>query len=270
MAIYCLPTLLFLFISSGVVAFIIEMVRGAGTLVVDVLAVSALQRALPRDLLARVFGALNALLLLAVLVGSVVAAPLIDLGLSTTLWFSGLVVPAACLLGWPVLNRIDRAAVARRAELEPRLKLLENCDLFADVSAGGIDELAEAALELPVDSGQVVVREGGAADAFYVIIDGQFSVTSQGEHGTGSPLGHLTAGDYFGEIGLLEHMSRTATVTSMSRGKLLKIDEDAFLTALTEFAPSPALLDGASLRLQRTHPAVSPKTSGLQRSGPAE
>jgi MFS family permease len=270
MAVYCLPTLVFLFASSPVVAFVVEMIRGAGTLVVDVLAITALQRALPREMLARVFGALNALMLLAILVGALVAPLLVDISLSTALWFSGLVIPIACLAGWPILNQIDRQAVTRQAELKPRLTLLEGCDLFADVSAGGIDQLAEAAVDVSVESGQVVIREGAPADYFYVVVDGQFTVTSRGQGNEVSVLGRLTAGDYFGEIGLLEHMPRTATVSAASAGHLLKIDEEAFLDALTEFAPSPALMDGASLRLQRTHPAISLTGSGLQRSEPAE
>ncbi len=57
MALYCLPTLLFLVVDEPAVAFVIQGLRGAGTLVVDVLAITALQRSLPSDLLARVFGA---------------------------------------------------------------------------------------------------------------------------------------------------------------------------------------------------------------------
>ena len=42
-------------------AFVVQVVRGAGTLFVDVLAVTAMQRTLPSDVMARVFGAFGAL-----------------------------------------------------------------------------------------------------------------------------------------------------------------------------------------------------------------
>ncbi len=53
---YCLPTALMTVIHSPVLAFVVQVFRGASTLVVDVLAVTALQRAVPSDQLARVFG----------------------------------------------------------------------------------------------------------------------------------------------------------------------------------------------------------------------
>jgi MFS family permease len=270
MAAYCLPTLVFLFASSPVLAFAVEVVRGAGTLVVDVLAVTALQRLLPRDMLARVFGAFNTLLLLAVLLGAVIAPLLIGVGLSTALWFSGLVIPAACLLGWPLLKQMDRQAAERLAALEPKLDLLMGCDLFADVSTGGLDQLAGAATDVDVAAGQTVIAEGAPADAFYVVAEGDLAVSARGEGKQVLPLGQLSAGDYFGEIGLIEQIPRTASVTAVTHAHLLRIDGEAFLAALTESAPSAALMDGASLRLQRTHPSIRPTGSGLQADNPAE
>ena len=267
MATYCLPTLVFLVSGNPVLAFVLQVVRGAGTLVVDVLAITALQRSLPNDLLARVFGAFNALMLAAVLLGAIVAPVLIDeVSLDAALWFSGLVIPVLCLLGWPVLRRMDRESVARDALLAPKVRLLAACNLFADVSAGGIDQLAGAATEVTVRAGQSIVREGEPADAFYVVADGRLSVTARGEADTVETLNDLSAGDYFGEIGLIEQIPRTATVTPTTKTVLLRIDGPAFLEALTQSAPSPALLDGASLRLRRTHPSKGLTQSGLSSS----
>ncbi len=66
MLVFCLPTLLLLVVDEPVMAFAIQVVRGAGTLVVDVLAITALQRSLPPDLLGRVFGAFFTLVLSAI------------------------------------------------------------------------------------------------------------------------------------------------------------------------------------------------------------
>jgi hypothetical protein len=219
-------------------------------------------------LLARVFGAFNALLLAAVLLGAVVAPLLIDdLSLDAALWVSGAGVPVLCLLGWPVLQRVDNEAVSRQALLAPKVALLARCDLFADVSLGGLDQLAGAASEVTVDADTAVMREGDFADAFYVVAEGRLGVTARGERATTAVLNDLGDGDFFGEIGLIEKIPRTATVTTLTPATLLKVDGAAFLDALTESAPSPALLDGASLRLRRTHPSLQLSRSGLQ--GPA-
>ncbi|MDP9317715.1 MAG: MFS transporter, partial [Actinomycetota bacterium] len=79
MCTFCLPTLLFLVLSNPILAFIIQVVRGIGTVVVDVLAVTALQRSLSKDRLARVFGVFNAAVIAAVVLGASAAPILISL-----------------------------------------------------------------------------------------------------------------------------------------------------------------------------------------------
>jgi CRP-like cAMP-binding protein len=104
-----------------------------------------------------------------------------------------------------------------------------------------------------------VVTQGEEADAFYVIEDGGMAVSSHGEAEVERALPALGPGDYFGEIGLLEQMPRTATVTADRPSKVLRVTGEDFLDALSSDAASPALLEGARTRLARTHPAVRPK-----------
>lgn len=250
---YCLPTLAFLVFDEPVVGFVVQCIRGASTMVVDVLAITALQRSLPADLLGRVFGAFNTLCLLAVLIGStLVPIGLHTVGLDGVLWVVGLLVPLACLAGWPWLARMDRDAQARQAELAPVLRLLENCAVFASTSDGALDELAGTAELVDVPARTVVIRMGDPADAFYVVESGTF-VAASGERW----LSEMGAGDQFGELGLLEQVPRTATVTATAAGRVLRVDGAAFLAALTEVAPTAAFLDGARVRLARTHPTAS-------------
>lgn len=267
MAVYCLPTLLFLVVSSPTAAFVIEAVRGAGTLVVDVLAITALQRSLPNELLARVFGAFNAVLLAAVLLGASVAPPLLDrLGLEVTLWLAGAALPAACLAGWPALRRMDQQAAERMAALRPRVELLAACDLFAAVSEGTLEQLAGASDEVDVNPGESVVTEGERADAFYIVVSGAMRVTARGGRTQPVALRELGPGDYFGEIGLIEGIPRTATVTAAEPARVLRIGGDEFVDALTESAPSAALIEGASMRLKHSHPASTLTKAGLEGS----
>jgi len=60
----------------------------------------------------------------------------------------------------------------------------------------------------------------------------------------------LGAHDWFGEIGLLQDVPRTATVRAATAGEVWEIDGTAFLAGVTESALAPtALLDGVSARL---------------------
>ena len=177
MAVYCLPTLLFLVVSAPPAAFAIEAVRGAGTLIVDVLAITALQRSLPSDVLARVFGAFFTLVLAAISLGALVTPQVIaSAGLDASLWLAGLGIPALCLLGWPLLRRMDEANVAVTAALEPRVQTLQRLGIFAEASRPVLEQLARAAQEVDVDAGTTVIREGDEADALYVLLDGEMAV----------------------------------------------------------------------------------------------
>lgn len=254
MTFYCLPTALFLVVDSPVVAFVLQCVRGAATLVVDVLAVTALQRSVPPERLARVFGAFDGMMILAILAGSaLVPLGLVTVGLDGVLVAAGIGVPVLCLAGVPWLRRMDEESALRRAELRPKVELLTRTDLFESVPEGAIEELAGTAESVDVPAGSVVVGEGEAADYFYVVESGTFTATAA----DGTVLSEMTDGDHFGEIGLLERIPRTATVTASTDGRALRVGGDAFITALTQNAPSVALLEGAAVRLRRTHPTRS-------------
>ena len=255
MTLYCLPTLVFLVTDSPQVGFVAQCLRGASTLVVDVLAITALQRSVPSERLGRVFGAFDSLMVLAILVASLLTpVALTWLGLDAALWIMGLGVPLLCAAAWPLLARMDAEAAARSTLLAPKVRLLAGVGLFAEVREGALEQLAGEADMVEVPAGQPVVTQDEDADAFYVIESGDLSVASTGDDGVLRELPDMSTGDGFGEIGLLEGIPRTATVTARTDVRLLRVSGEAFLAALTQDEPSPAFLDGASLRLGRTHP----------------
>ena len=256
MAVYCLPTLSFLVLDEPAAAFVVQVVRGAGTLVVDVLAVTALQRSLAPDLLGRVFGAYFTGVLMAISLGALVTPPVIAaLGLDASLWLAGAAIPALCLLGLPWLRRMDDENAAAIAGLEPRILALGRLGIFAEAGRPVLERLARASAEVTVPAGTDVVREGQEADALYVLLQGSMAVRSRGEGDLEVDLPTMEEGAHFGEIGLLQRISRTATVTAASDSVVLRIDGADFLDALSEAPASTALLEGARTRLARTHPS---------------
>ncbi len=270
MAVYCLPTLLFLVVDHPVLAFAIQAVRGAGTLVVDVLAVTALQRSLPSHVLGRVFGAFFTLVLVAISLGALVTPPLITgVGLDGSIWVAGALLPALCLLGWPLLGRMDAANIEQSARLEPRVALLGRTGMFAEASRPVLEQLARVATEVEVPAGTEVIREGEPADALYVLVDGEMAVRAHGESDVEHALPSMGPGTCFGEIGVLERIPRTATVTSTVDSTVLRLESEAFLEALTEAPASTALLEGARSRMARTHPSGRwTSEPGAHRSAP--
>jgi hypothetical protein len=107
-------------VHSPGIAFALETVRGAGTVVVDVLAVTALQRLVARQLVSRVLGVYWAVVPVAASVGAI-AAPLLlaGLGLHGALLVMGLAIPAALVIMYPRLRTLDAESVARLSTVAP-------------------------------------------------------------------------------------------------------------------------------------------------------
>ena len=86
---------------------------------------------------------------------------------------------------------------------------LRQVPLFADLTD---EELAQVALlfkERHFTAGETVVKEGADGAAFFLIESGTANVSVRGTERTS-----LGPGDYFGEIGLVADMDRTATITA--------------------------------------------------------
>ncbi len=258
MAVFCLPTALLTTVHSPWIAFLLEVVRGAGTIVVDVLAITALQRLVRPDVVARVFGVFFAFVLAAISLGALLMPILLGVvGLRTTLLIMGFAIPALSAVAYPWLRALDARALGDVSAIEPRIATLQALDIFTGATRAALERLARSAVEEAVDAGMVLIREGAAADDFFVLTEGRVDVSAAGEGGVERALGELVPPDYFGEIGLLERRPRTATVTTASPCTILRINGNDFVDSLTVSNLSPRALGGAQVRLARTHPTAT-------------
>ena len=124
--------------------------------------------------------------------------------------------------------------------------LLASVPLFSACSKKELAALARAAEERTLPAGTVVVREGAAGDAFYVVVAGQARVTRGGR-----TVATLGPGAFFGDLALLDRAPRNATVTTTADTDLVVLGQRTFLTMVDE---SPAfarkLLLGLARRLR--------------------
>jgi hypothetical protein len=250
-----LPTLLLLAVRQPVAAAALEACRGAGMLVVDTLAMIALQRSVPADRLARVCGVLWAIAIGAITLGAAIASPVIDaVGLAGSLWLFGTAPIALVVLALPALRGLDREAAAHVAELEPRIAALAGTSVFAVADRALLERLAEGAREIEVPQGEAIITEGEPADALYVLLSGAAEVRVAADHET-RPRAILGAGAIFGEIGLIEQRPRGATVTARSSLRALRVDGERFLEALSA-DPIGVLLRELARSRQTSAPAA--------------
>jgi MFS family permease len=254
---YTLPTALLTVVHNVPLALVLQALRGASTLVVDVLAITSLQRAVPSDQLARVFGVFFAFVLAAISLGALLAPVVIKASsLNGGLLTMAFAPFALGVLGYPSLMAIDRASAARAARLAPKVAILEQLGIFAAARRPVLERLAEISTEQAFAPASTILREGEPADALYVLVEGEVEVTAHGEGGgPDKRLRTMQAPTYFGEIGVLEQIPRTATVTAISACRCERIEGTALLEALTSAPPSSSLMENARARLALTHPS---------------
>jgi len=256
---YTVPTAAMIAVHSPVLAALIQVVRGGATLLVQVLALTALHRSVPVDRLARVMGLFWALVLMAVTIGSAMTSPIIGaIGLDATLLLMGAAPMLLVLCAVPALLAVDRETAAMSAALAPRIALLERLDIFASASRRLLELLARECQDRAFAAGVQIIVEGQPADALYVLLSGSVQVTSAGANrGLAAPLRTMSAPAYFGEIGILMGIPRTANVIATSDCNCAILEASLLREALTDARASSTLRDGVRTRLERTAAPIS-------------
>src|SRR5207245_8420325 len=110
-------------------------------------------------------------------------------------------------------NRTFKVELERRYRERALATHLRSVPIFADVSEDFIDHLRDRVTLISFQPGQVIFREGDAADSFYLVRIG-FVKVSQSFPGGEIVLKYLARGDYLREIGLLLGRARPATSTA--------------------------------------------------------
>jgi hypothetical protein len=215
--------------------------------------------------LGRVFGIFESAIPGSLLVSSFITALLLHAwGLTGALVAIGVGFSAAAVLGIGPVVRTDRTSLAVVRALAPRVTLLESLGLFAGAARPTLERLAAAAEESTVPADVVVVREGDRADALWVLTDGEVAVSARGEGAEiEQQLRTMRAPTYFGEIGILRGVPRTATVRAVTPCTLLRIDADEFYAAVQGSGVSASALAQSTARLTRTHPRLAASSEAV-------
>ena len=125
--------------------------------------------------------------------------------------------------------------------------------LFRKLARGDLVKLAMATEDLEVEAGKVLAREGEIGQEFFVIVDGDVSVTKDGEE-----IRRLGPGDFFGEIALIwDSPRRTATVTAATPVRFFVLTRQAFRGLIDHHPDIEAkVLEALEQRVQTTEDGV--------------
>jgi CRP/FNR family transcriptional regulator, cyclic AMP receptor protein len=99
-----------------------------------------------------------------------------------------------------------------RLDANDRARALANIPLFAGCDEQQVRAIADCAHVLSFDAGQTIVAEGEDGLGFYLLLAGSARVVRDG-----AEVARLGAGDFFGEVALIERKPRTASVLAADR-----------------------------------------------------
>lgn len=235
-------TIVFLFLGltpAGVLPFAMLILIGAIDIVVEVNGTTILQTGTPDRLLGRVFGAFEAVLVFAMLMGALIVGPLIDLigprAATVAFGVAGLVIFAACL---PRLSKLESVLGVRM--------FVRKVPTLSGLSHATLEDLASRMKLESFPDGTEVVREGETGDRLYIVKEGDAEVVASDEDGREEELATLTKNDYFGEIALLRDVPRTATVRARGPVKLYSLGREDFQRLLERSEKLKSAVTGTS------------------------
>ena len=114
---------------------------------------------------------------------------------------------------------------------DTKVEALKRAPLFEGLSKRELTQLARVSEDMEIPAGTTLTKEGEIGHEFFVIVDGETQVKRKGRS-----LGTRGAGDFIGEIALLEQVPRTATVTAKTPLRVFVLTSTDF-HHLLEVAP---------------------------------
>lgn len=127
-----------------------------------------------------------------------------------------------------------------------RSELLAACPLFRGIDAAGLAGLADLATSVDFPAGHVIARQGEIGTGFFVVIEGSVRVVRNGEL-----VARLGAGEFFGELSVLDRRPRNASVVADAPTTCLALASWDFEKVLLEQpALTLSILRGVATRLR--------------------
>ena len=143
----------------------------------------------------------------------------------------------------------------QRAESAPEsfsvLEFLHNVSLFQFLSPEELKLVASRFQMQAFRAGEAIFLKDDPGTTLHIIVAGTVKIFLPSTEGEEAPLALLKAGDYFGELALLDGGSRTASATALSRTATFTLERDEFLEFITTHPPGAAAVFRALASLVR-------------------
>jgi CRP-like cAMP-binding protein len=134
-----------------------------------------------------------------------------------------------------------------RCMSDPKVDAMGRVPLFSRCTHKELEFLASRTDEVDLTANQTLIKQGSPSDCFYILLEGEATVEVDGNHRPS-----LHAGDFFGEIGMLDRGPATATVITTTPARAMVMSHAQFRDAIkTSDSLLSTVLGVAADRLRR-------------------
>ena len=112
------------------------------------------------------------------------------------------------------------------------LDYLARCPLFAGVLPDDLRDVARHLRRRRFRRGEVIFHQDDPGDALHIVVSGSVKIVLPSAEGEEAIIATVHAGDFFGELALLDGAPRSATAAAVEATETLSLPRDTFLEAL--------------------------------------
>ena len=112
--------------------------------------------------------------------------------------------------------------------------MLENVPLFSGLSEVALSEIEQHSSVKSFNKNAIVINQDDETYSLYVILSGAVKVFISAEDGREAVLNHQTAGDYFGDLALIDKQPRVASVMTTEPSRFMIISREDFMACLSK------------------------------------
>jgi CRP-like cAMP-binding protein len=130
---------------------------------------------------------------------------------------------------------------------------LRSVSIFSDLSDVELASISKKMTPYSYSKGEFIVMEEMEGQQCYFITHGSVKITRSSKEGREVILAILTAGEFFGEMSLLDGEARSANVLALEETKVLALNGNDFMATLEEYPRvSIQLLKELTIRLRKS------------------
>ena len=106
--------------------------------------------------------------------------------------------------------------------------MIENISIFAGMSLADRELIEQRVVKRSFPKNTIILSEGDNSDSLYLILSGKVKVFLNDEQGKEAIINYQEAGEYFGELSLIDDSTRSASIMTVEKSTLAVITKQAF------------------------------------------